>query len=151
MALIAEDLFTTFAERVVMRVDAVDANQGCKWPLSEAQRTVLRLLRCRQGRDKAIPLGELCERMKVTPRIVKDIVQDLRLNFGIQIGASRDSTAGGYYLIANEAESVESTTQMLHQALTMLEVVRVMRGHHTILDMLGQAHLKFDKEKADEA
>jgi hypothetical protein len=140
-----DDLFTTFAERVMRRAEEVDANLHCKWPISEDQRTLLRLLKPRQGRDRAIALGDLCERMRVTPRIVKDLVQDLRLNFGVQIGASRDSQAGGYYLIATEAESVESTTQMLHQAITMLEVVRVMRGHATVLEMLGQASLNLEE------
>ena len=139
-------LFATFADRVLQRVDEVDANQNCKWPLSEDQRTLLRLLRPRVGRENAVALGLLCERMKLTPRSVKDLVQDLRLNFGIQIGASRDSNAGGYYLISSEAESIESTTQLLHQAITMLEVVRVMRGHHDILELLGQVRLIFEKE-----
>jgi hypothetical protein len=141
-----DGLFTTFADRVVRRVEEADANQNCKWPLSEDQRTLLRLLRPRLGRDKALPLGDLCERMKLTPRSVKDLVQDLRLNFGIQIGASRDSNAGGYYLISSEEESIESTTQLLHQAITMLEVVRVMRGHQNILELLGQLRLKYEKE-----
>lgn len=142
------DLFTTFADRVMMRVEEVDANQNCKWPLSDGQRTLLRLLRPRLGRARAIALGDLCERMRLTPRVVKDLVQDLRLNFGIQIGASRDAAAGGYYLIETEAESVESTTQLLHQALTMLEVVRVMRGHHNLLELLGQIRLGLEKEKS---
>ncbi len=144
--MISDSLFTTFAERVLLRVDEVDANQNCKCPLSSDQRTLLRLLRPRQGRDKAISLGDLCDRMRVTPRAVKDLVQDLRLNFGIQIGASRDSNAGGYYLIANADEASESTNQMLHQALTMLKVVCVMRGHRTVLEMLGQDNLNLNQE-----
>src|SRR5260370_4239899 len=71
--MMTENLFTTFADRVLMRVDEVDANQNCKWPLSEDQRTLLRLLRPRQGRARAIALGDVCERMKTTPRLLKEL------------------------------------------------------------------------------
>jgi hypothetical protein len=65
--------------------------------------------------------------MKLAPRAVKDLVQDLRQSFGVQIGASRDAEGGGYYLVATEEESDESTAQMFAQAITMLRVVAQMR------------------------
>jgi hypothetical protein len=142
-------LFTTFAERAMLRVDEVVMNRDCKWPISVAQYELLKQLRVHQGIARAMPLGELCERLKLTPRQVKDLVQDLRLNFGIQIGASRDSEAGGYYIAANLKEIEESIQQMWNQAITMLRVCKAMRGPQcTAQELAGQVRLHLEKEVA---
>ena len=141
------DLFTTFADRVTDRVDEVLSNRDCKWPISEDQRDLLRLLKGYRGRDRAIALGYVCERLKLTPRIVKDLVQDLRVNFHVQICASRDANAGGYYLATCEAEILESISQMWHQAITMLRVCRAMRGpQHELAELLGQLRIDLERE-----
>ena len=119
-----DDLFTTFADRVLRRVDEVIDGRFCQWPPQELDRRFLRLLRPHLGKDRAVPLGLFCEQLDLTPRALKNLVQILRLDFGVQIGASRESDAGGYYLISTEAESVESTDQLWKQAITMLRVVR---------------------------
>lgn len=144
----SEDLFTTFADRVNDRVDEVLSNRECKWPPSEDQRNLLGMLRAHRGREQAKPLGEICERMRLTPRQVKDLVQDLRLNFRVQIGASRDSAGGGYYLGTNRAEMEESSSQMFAQAITMLRVVHVMRAEHDAEELLGQIRLALAEEAA---
>jgi hypothetical protein len=141
-----ENLFTTFADRVMDRVDEVLSNRECKWPPSEDQRSLLGLLKARRGRERAMPIGEVCERMKITPRQVKDLVQDLRLNFRVQIGASRDAADGGYFLGNTREEMVVSSTQMLHQAITMLRVVHVMRAEHDTEDLLRQVRLALTEE-----
>jgi hypothetical protein len=139
------DLFTTFAERVMDRVEDVLSNRDCKWPPSEDQRLLLGTLKAHRGIDRAMPLGEICERMKLTPRVVKDLVQDLRLNFRVQIGASRDANGGGYFLGTNREEMVQASQQMLHQAITMLRVVKVMRSEHDSEDMLQQVRLALEE------
>jgi len=146
------DLFTTFAERVMDRVEEVLSNRECKWPPSEDQRMLLGMLKAHRGVERAMPLGEICERMKLPPRVVKDLVQDLRLNYRVQVGASRDANGGGYFLGTNREEMVQASTQMLHQAVTMLRVVRVMRAEHDSEDLLRQIRLALttdiDKEEA---
>jgi DNA-binding IscR family transcriptional regulator len=143
-----ETLFTTFADRVMDRVDEVLSNRECKWPPSEDQRGLLGMLKARRGRERAMPIGEISERLKITPRQVKDLVQDLRLNFRVQIGASRDSNEGGYFLGNTREEMVVSSTQMLHQAVTMLRVVSVMRSEHDTEDLITQIRLALTKEVA---
>ena len=140
------DLFTTFADRVMDRVDEVLSNRECKWPPSEDQRRLLGMLKARRGRENAVPIGEICERLRMTPRQVKDLVQDLRLNFRVQIGASRDASEGGYFLGTNREEMVASSNQMLHQAVTMLKVVHVMRAEHDSEDLLRQVRLALEEE-----
>lgn len=141
-----ENLFTTFADRVTDRVEEVLSNRECKWPPSEDQRRLLGMLKARRGKDRAVPIGEVCERLRLTPRQVKDLVQDLRLNFRVQIGASRDADAGGYYLGTTREEMVESSHQMFQQAVTMLRVVKVMRSEHDAEELLGQIRLELQKE-----
>ena len=146
------DLFTSFSERVIVRVDDVLANRECKWPISDDERRLLNLLRAHRGRDRAIPLGYACERLRLTPRVVKDLVQDLRLNFRVQVCASRDANAGGYYLATTLEEVTESTEQMWNQAITMFRVCAAMRGpQHDIAEMLGQLRIELEKETPCEA
>jgi hypothetical protein len=123
----AGSLFETFADRVLLRVDDVLAGRNIPWPTKEPQRRLLQLLRAHQGKRRAVPLTVVAGRMTLNQRAVKDLVQDLRMSFGVQLGASRDADGGGYYLVETEAESDESTAMMFAQAITMLRVVAQMR------------------------
>ena len=144
------DLFTTFADRASARAKDVIANIGCPWPPSELQRRVLGYMLYSQGKAKAMPLGLLGERLKQSPRQIKELVQELRLNFGVQICASRDGDAGGYYLAETAAEVEESIQLMWNQAITMLRVCRRMRGpEHELREMLGQIELELGREAGD--
>ena len=135
-------LFETYADKVLRRVYDVLDGQHCPWPLPIQSAHFLRLLFGHQGKGRAISLGGLCERMKITPRRCKEIVQELRQDFGLQIGASREGDAGGYYLIATAAESVESTEAMYGQAISMLRTVHRMRGEsHNVELLLTQISL----------
>jgi biotin operon repressor len=136
-------LFETFADKVLRRVDEVIEGRNCAWPTKEPQRRLLALLRGHQGKQRAVPLGLIGERMKLSPRAVKELVQDLRMSFGVQIGASRDADGGGYYLVATETESDESTAQLWSQAIAMLRVVAQMRrGRQQLAQMLSQIELE---------
>ncbi|QHN04390.1 hypothetical protein FTO74_14235 [Granulicella sp. WH15] len=144
---VEDDLFTTFADKVLRRVDEVIESRRCKWTPRHGHIRLLQLLRSHQGKSRAVSLESLARTMNFTPRELKDIVQDLRLNFGVQLGASRDSEAGGYYLVATEEESIESTAQMLHQATSMLRVVAAMRGGREVIDnLLHQLRLDLSQE-----
>lgn len=136
-------LFETFADRVLRRVDDVIAGRNIPWPTKEPQRRLLQLLRSHQGKRRAVPLNAIAERMGMTVRAVKDLVQDLRLSFGVQIGASRDAEGGGYYIVETEDESDESCAQMRAQAITMLRVYHQMkRGRLTLTELLQQIELE---------
>ncbi len=142
------DLFTTFSQRVLIRLEDVLANRECPWPIGEDERNLLNLLKAHRGRDRAIPLGYACERLKVTPRQIKELVQNLRLNYRVQICASRDGSTGGYFLATSAQEVAESTTQMWHQAVAMLRVVHALRGsEYEIAEMLGQLRIDLEKEE----
>jgi biotin operon repressor len=136
-------LFDSFACKVLRRVDDVIAGRRCQWAPTPAQGLLLRLLRPHQGKRRAVPLETVRERMHLSARTVKELVQDLRTNFGVQLGASRDAEGGGYYLVATEAESDESTAQMRAQAITMLRAShRMRRDRETLSELLQQIELE---------
>jgi hypothetical protein len=144
-----DDLFTSFADRVLRRAEEVIDGRNCPWPPLPSERALLVTLRLHQGKAAALALGAIAERMHLTPRVVKDIVQDLRMRFGVQVGASRESDGGGYYLVATEEESEESIAQLEKQAITMLRVVRAMRRDRQSIDqMLHQLKLALMFEEA---
>jgi biotin operon repressor len=135
-------LFESFSDRVLRRVDDVVAGRNCEWQPSAQQRQLLTLLRPHQGKRRAVPLDTVAERMKISRRAVRGLVQDLRTSFGVQLGASRDHDGGGYYLIATEEESRESCSLMLAQAISELRVYhRMLRGSQTIAQTLQQIEL----------
>jgi hypothetical protein len=136
-------LFDTFADRVLRRVDEVLAGRNCAWPTKEPHRRLLQLLRPHQGKGRSVALGLICDRMKLSPRAVKELVQDLRTNFNVQLGASRDGDGGGYYLCETEDESDESTLQIWSQAISMLRTYRNMRkDRETLAQMAAQIELE---------
>ena len=140
-------LFETYADRARRRLEAVLCGEECPWPITPEQRRLLEYMSYHQGRERVMALGELAERLKVTPRAIKELVQDLRLNFRVAICASRDSAAGGYFLAATYAEVQESIAPMLHQAVSMLRVCHAMRGSESSLhELLGQVRLDLEKE-----
>jgi hypothetical protein len=143
----AGSLFETFADRVLRRADDVIAGRNCAWPPKVPQRRLLQGLREHQGKARIVPLANIAEALSMKPRSVKDLVQDLRVSFGVQIGASRDGEDGGYYLVATEAESDESTQQMWLQAISMLRTVATMRrGRQSIAEMTAQLALELKEE-----
>jgi len=143
----AGSLFDTFADAVLRRVDDVIAGRNCDWPTKEPHRRLLALLRNHQGKHRAVSIGEIGEKMSLAPRAVKELVQDLRLSFGVQLGSSREADGGGYYLIATEAESEETCAPYFQQAITELRVVaRMRRGRQSIAELTRQIELELDKE-----
>ena len=145
----AESLFDTFADKVLRRVDEVIAGSNVPWPCTAQERRFLELLRPHQGKGRVVSLGLFAERLQTTPRMVKEYVQSLRVEFGVQVGASREGESGGYYLCSTYEESVESTEQMFRQAVSMLKVVNQMRGgRQGIEQLLTQLRLDLTEEVA---
>jgi biotin operon repressor len=136
-------MFDNFGDGVLRRAADVVAGRNCPWPTKETQRRFLHHLMSHQGKGRAVPATYIAARMSLTQRAVKELVQDLRLSFGVQIGASRDAEGGGYYLVATEAESEESCSQMWNQAISMLRTTLVMRrGRQTLAELTRQIELE---------
>lgn len=133
---LVDDLFTTHADRALRRLEAVLDGREIPEAISEAQRAFLKLLRRHQGKAHALPQAQICAMLKLDARQVRNVVQDLRVKYGVEVGASRDADGGGYYLISTDAEGEESTAVMYQQAVSMLRTVLVMRGGKQSVDEL---------------
>ena len=143
----AGSLFETYADKAMRRVDDVLAGRDCPWPPYVQDKHFLRLLKPHQGKARAVSLGELCERLHITPRQCKSLVHNLRLHFSVQIGAERGGEDSGYYLIASAEECAEATGPMYAQAISMLRVVAKMRGgSNQIEQLLQQLRLDLNTE-----
>ena len=133
---------------MLRRVDDVIAGRNCDLPTKEPQRRLLHMLRSHQGKSRALPLSYIAARMAMNQRAVKELVQDLRVSFGVQVGASRDAEGGGYYLVATAQESDESCAQMRSQAIAMLRVYhRMRRGRESLTELLQQIELELKEGK----
>jgi hypothetical protein len=130
------------AQQALLRIDQVIDNVDCLWPVMGPEKDLLVVLREHVGKGNAITLHQLVELLGVSDRVVKAMVSNLRVNFRVMIGASRDAAAGGYYVISSAAEALESTQYLVSQVLTMLRVIRVMRGRHATVELFGQLHIQ---------
>ncbi len=106
------------------------------------QQALLRIVVDRLGRTRAITVGELAERLKVTPRDVKADVQELRRRFRVRIGSSRDGEAGGYYMITTKQEALDTARPFVSQALAELEIARAILEPHEMAELEGQLRLE---------
>lgn len=140
-------LFETQADRSRARAAEVCAHGFTPYPPSDVQRSLLHQLQSRVGRERAISVGELAERLKTTPRDIKAAVRELRMRpFQVPIGSSRDQAAGGYFLCATVDERLETARQYSKQALSELKVWRDMLEPHELAEELGQIHLALTED-----
>ena len=137
----AGSLFETFKDKAMRRVEEILHAGDSRWPLDGAQELFLNLIKKHQGRGRSVPLSEIAGRMHCTPRTVKDIVREMRLNFGVLICSSRGDD--GYWLAANEEEVRESMRPYFAQAMSELRVFHAMnRNVQSIDEMLSQIRLE---------
>ncbi len=108
---------------------------------SENQRALLHLLRMRRGLSRAISIGEIGERLKLSPRTVKEEIADLTIRFRLPIGSSRDSSQPGYYLAITKSERLASATPHINQALKHLARANVLLDQHEMAELMGQLNL----------
>ena len=108
---------------------------------SDNQRALLHLLRMRRGLSRAISIGEIGERLKLSPRTVKEEIADLTIRFRLPIGSSRDSSQPGYYLAITKEERVASATPHINQALKHLQRADVLLSKHEMAELMGQIQM----------
>ena len=136
-------LFESQADRSLARAREVARHGFLPYPPTDVQRALLYKLEYHIGREKAVSVGELAERLKQTPRSVKEIVRELRMQpFRVPIGSSRDQKEGGYFLCATVEERLETAEQYSRQAFSELKVWRDLLEPHELAERLGQLQLQ---------
>jgi hypothetical protein len=106
---------------------------------------LLTILEHHRGKDRAITLPELAERMGVSTRNIQSMKRDLA-DDGILIGSSCIKGSAGYFLPVT-AEEVDNTLKNYrNRALSLLRLIRITKGAEEFKRLLGQ--LSMDLEKA---
>jgi hypothetical protein len=124
------------------RVHEVLTGRG-PWEPSERQRRVIECLRGRQGRNLAMPIGDLMAKTGITPREIKQIVRDLVMQFGMAIVSSRDSEDGGYFFAVTAEERISGTADYVKEIVALGERVRIIRNLHDLRTLFGQISTEY--------
>lgn len=123
----AGSLFETFGEQVVRRVQDVLTGRDCLYPIGVRETLVLHVLLNHRGEDRAVARAVWVQRLGIQDRILRELVQSLRQDFGIAIGTAKD---GGYFLIATREEFDDTIRSLTLHAVTTLRVAKGMSGGH---------------------
>jgi hypothetical protein len=116
-------------------------------PATKEQQKLLWILRSHFGRQRAIPLQQLCEATEIGEREVKDQMRSLVVDFKVRIGAARTQPYG-YYLVTTADEAREAAQVYESEIIELAKRVRVLRGKHFVAELLGQLRLENEQEKA---
>lgn len=94
------------------------------------------------GRDSScpVPLATICAATGMSARQVKGIVEALRTEHRLAIGASR-RRPNGYYECRTTQEIDQTIKPMFRQAINMLMAVRAVAGKQRLREWMGQARL----------
>ncbi|HEX4039043.1 MAG TPA: hypothetical protein VHX37_13365 [Acidobacteriaceae bacterium] len=111
-----------------------------KTRLTEDEAAVLTGIRYHRGTANAITIAALRERTKLGEREIKAIVRALRINFRLPIGASKNSSTGGYFLVLTPEDLALAMKSPLDQIRAELAVVRALGGDTR--EILGQLTLE---------
>ena len=130
-------------ERAITHAYAVLRGEGAPDRLlpTVRQQALLRIVAGRLGRAHAISVADLAAKLKVQPREVKGDVNELRRIFRVRIGSSRDGESGGYYLITNKQEALDTARPFVSQALSELAIARAILEPHELAELEGQLRL----------
>ena len=138
-----------------MRDEAIAANRSkvhdvCMdkgpWPLTARQRRLLEILRNRQGRNHAIGIAELEQRLTCGPREIKSDVRELVVTFRLPIVASRDGETGGYFFATTAEERQIFSSDYLKEAAKLIQRALIIRDEHDVNVLLGQILLDLKGE-----
>lgn len=96
-----------------------------------------------QGRDQAISMAALAERVGLSTRDVQHYIKHLIEHHGVLIG-SATGKPHGYYLITEPSEVHAAIAQLQHRLISL--AVRIARLNKTSVEVVfGQARLQFDE------
>jgi len=119
-----------------------------RFPVSDRQIDLLRILRSKYGMGRAVQIGELAERININPRTIKEEIRGLVVDHQLPIGASRDGERGGYYLITTPEEAAAATADYKKEIVALARRVRVLEGQKGINELLGQLRIEEETHHA---
>ncbi len=113
--------------------------------LDDQEKAVLRRLRYRRGVINAINIRDLEQATGIGPRSLKEIVRNLRMNFRVPIGSSKNAAKGGYFIIVSNDDRAIWINDVLSQIRAEVAVLRAAAGHQAGLELLGQLMIELNE------
>lgn len=114
-----------------------------KLPATDAERRVAELLEPHQGRENPLPLAALCEATAMTEREVKGVIERLRSDHHVRIGARRTPPAG-YFIVVDAADAEVALKPYREQVMTMLRTMRLFMTEADRQQLAGQLRLALE-------
>jgi hypothetical protein len=113
--------------------------------LGPDEKRVLTFLRFRRGVKQSMAIREMQVRMtkndQLSDRQIKQAVRNLRMNFHLPIGSSKEA-GGGYFIMVTDEDHAILRRHILDQVRAELGVLRCVDGPSAALELLGQLQLE---------
>ena len=114
------------------------------FPPTDLERRVGVLIQAEhRGRDNPVSLDELKGLLGLSEREIKKVIERLRSDHRMRIGARRTPPVG-YFLVVDAADATEALKPYRRQVLTMLRTMRVLADRRQWLEWKGQLRIEME-------
>lgn len=114
------------------------------FPPTDLERRVGTLIQAQhRGRDNPVSLDELKRVVGLGEREIKKVIERLRSDYRMRIGARRTPPVG-YFLVVDAADAEEALKPYRRQVVTMLRTMRVLADRQAWLEMKGQLRIELE-------
>ncbi len=117
------------------------------YPATPVETRVATLIWSRRGRGSPISINDICRLTNLKTREVKDVVEGLRMDHRMRIGALRTSP-GGYFIVETAEDAEAALRPYRKQVFTMLKVIAVLADKQQRMEFAGQLRIAW--KEADE-
>ncbi len=117
------------------------------FPASDQERRIAALIWQSRGRENPVALADLCKVTSLREREIKAVVERLRVDHGIPIGARRQKPFG-YFIVVDAEDARLAVEPYAKQIFSMLRVLRVFtkRNRRLWKEFAGQIRLQVTEE-----
>ncbi len=117
------------------------------FPPGDQERRVAALIWQYRGRENPVSLADLCKVTSLHEREIKGVVERLRVDHGIPIGARRRKPFG-YFIVVDAEDARLAVEPYAKQIFSMLRVLRVFtkRYRRIWVEFAGQLRIEVTEE-----
>ena len=119
-----------------------------KIPASDAEKRVAGVLWGYKGRSNPIALRTLAAVCNIGERELKGVIERLRNDHGLRIGASRRDPAG-YFVVVDREDALLALASFKSQIFTMLKTYRRLATPGLFQELSGQIRMELADEKGE--
>jgi hypothetical protein len=137
----------TFAIDPVAALEKIISQVLADPALEAHARELLLILRYHKGPQNPRAGQELAAQLNICERELKQLARTLLMDHGVPVGANRHPPYG-YYLCVTAEDRQRASRHHIHQGAAEFARARALQPERTMLELLGQAELKKEKESA---